>query len=151
MENFQSIDEVLNFAIQSEQEAIDFYSELANFASNSETKKIFLEFVEEEMQHKSKLLKIKHEGIYEVEEKKVMDLKISDYLIPVKANSDMSYEDALVVVMRKEKAAFKLYSKLAERAPNDSLRKIFTLLAQEEANHKLHFETEYDEQVLKNN
>ncbi len=151
MENFQSVDEVLDFAINSEQEAVDFYSELAQYATNPEIKKIFLEFVDEEMGHKSKLLKIKEEGIYQVEEKKVTDLKISDYMVPVKASPDMSYADALVLVMKKEKAAFKLYSKLAERAPNEELRKVFLMLAQEEANHKLHFESEYDEQVLKDN
>lgn len=151
MENFQSVNEVLDFAINSEQEAVDFYSELANYASNPEIKKIFLGFVEEEMSHKSKLLKIKEEGTYSVSEQEVTDLKIADYLVPVKATPDMSYQDALVVVMKKEKAAFKLYSKLAERAPNTELRNVFLMLAQEEANHKLHFESEYDEQVLKDN
>jgi rubrerythrin len=53
--------------------------------------------------------------------------------------------------MKKEKAAFKLYSHLAKVAPSDDLKNIFTLLAKEEANHKLHFEQEYDEFVLREN
>ena len=63
----------------------------------------------------------------------------------------MSYQDALIVAMKREKAAFKLYNSLAAMSPNEELSKIFKNLAFEEANHKLQFETEYDEQILKDN
>jgi rubrerythrin len=53
--------------------------------------------------------------------------------------------------MNKEKAAFKLYSDLAKIAPNNEIREIFLSLAQEEAKHKLRFEIEYDDYVLKEN
>lgn len=151
MDKFNSVVEILDFAINSEQEAIDFYTELANNASNTHVKSIFIDFVKEEMGHKSKLLKIKEEGVFEIEYKEIQDLKISDYLVSVKASPTMSYDEALVVVMKKEKAAFKLYSHLAKVAPSAELQSVFNLLAREEANHKLHFEQEYDDFVLKNN
>ena len=53
--------------------------------------------------------------------------------------------------MSQEKAAFKLYSTLADRAPNQDLKNLFLSLAQEEAKHKLRFEIEYDEYVLRDN
>jgi rubrerythrin len=53
--------------------------------------------------------------------------------------------------MKQEKQAFRLYTDLAERADNDELRQMFLALAHEEANHKLHFEIEYDERVLREN
>ena len=53
--------------------------------------------------------------------------------------------------MKKEKAAYKLYTKLAERAPNEDLKNIFLSLAAEESKHKLSFEIEYDEYVLREN
>ena len=63
----------------------------------------------------------------------------------------MTYQDALVLAMSKEKAAFKLYNSLAERAPGNELKSIFLMLAQEESKHKLRFEIEYDDFVLKEN
>ena len=151
MENFKNIDEILDFAIEQEQEAIDFYSELSKQAKNQEMKNIYLEFVQEEMGHKTKLIQVKEEKVFSEASSEVVDLKISDYLVPVKPTPDMSYQDALIVVMKKEKAAHKLYLSLAKMAPTEELKKIFKMLAIEEANHKLQFEEDYDEYILKDN
>ena len=151
MEEFKSINDVLEFAIQSEQEAVEFYSSLASNATNNEMKTVFEQFAKEEMGHKAKLLKIKDEGTFEVKTGHIVDLKIADYLVDVEATPNMSYEDALIVAMKKEKSAFRLYSNLAAQAPNDSMRDIFLSLAQEESKHKLRFEIEYDDFVLREN
>ena len=151
MEDFKSIDDILDFAIQSEQEAVEFYSDLASNAINKEMKDVFQQFAAEEMGHKAKLLKIKNEGTFEVRSEQIVDLKIADYLIDIEATPNMSYEDALIVAMKKEKSAFKLYTNLAAKAPNDSMRDIFLSLAQEESKHKLRFEIEYDDFVLREN
>jgi rubrerythrin len=151
MEDFKSIDDILDFAIQSEQEAVEFYSSLASNTLNSEMKKVFEQFAHEEMGHKAKLVKIKDEDTFEVKNNNVIDLKIADYLVDVQLSPNMSYEDALVVAMKKEKSAFRLYSDLAAKAPNDSMRDIFLSLAQEESKHKLRFEIEYDDFVLREN
>lgn len=151
MENFKSIDEILDFAINSEQEAVDFYSELANSTKDEAMKLVYMDFVAEEMSHKARLLKIKEEGVFTVSSTEIPDLKISDYLVPITARFDMNYAEALVVVMKKEKAAFKLYGHLASIAPTPELKQVFKMLAMEEAGHKLKFEQEYDEFVLKEN
>lgn len=152
MENFKSIDEVLEFAIEQEQEAVDFYSELATQAKSKDVKETFLEFVKEEMGHKSKLMKIKSEGnLSVISNESVQDLMISDYLAPVKPTPDMSYQNALIVVMKKEKAAYNLYKALAKMATSQEMKDLFNLLAMEEANHKLQFEKEYDDTILTNN
>lgn len=152
MKYFNSINETLDFAIEQEQIAVDFYSKLAKNAKSNDLKQIFLDFVKEEMGHKIKLQNIKKEGIFNNENpKEVLDLKISDYLVSVKSSSDMSYQDTLIIAMKREKAAYKLYNNLAAMAPNEELKSIFKNLAFEEANHKLQFETEYDEHILKDN
>jgi len=150
MENFKDINEILDFAIQSEQDAIDFYSYMQKNANSKDMKEIYSELIEEEMSHKKKLIDIKNQGSFMIENSKVNDLKISDYLVSVKAKSDLSYQEALVLVIQKEKAAFNLYKTLANRAPSE-LKEVFMMLANEEANHKLKFETYYDEYVLKEN
>ena len=54
-------------------------------------------------------------------------------------------------VAKKERAAFKLYSDMAEKVPDTNLKQVFAGLAKEEAKHKLFFETEYEEHVLMHN
>ena len=63
----------------------------------------------------------------------------------------MTYQEALILAMKREKAAYKLYMKLSEIAPNDNLKKVFKGLAIEEAKHKLKFEIEYDDVIYKEN
>ncbi len=151
MKEFNTIHDILDFAIEAEQEALDFYSALAKSASNPDMSKVFETFAGEEMKHKARLLKIKEEGSYSVVGETVPDMKIADYLVDIRPNPGMSYQDALVLAMKKEKAAFKMYSRLAERAPTTELRNIFQSLALEESKHKLRFELEYDEYVLRDN
>jgi len=151
MNEFKTINDILDFAIVSEQEAVDFYTKLSKKATNEAMKEVFLQFAKEEMGHKARLTKIKEKQLFEFKEEKVTDLKIADYLVESEAKPDMTYQDFLIVAMNKEKAAFKLYSDLAKIAPNNELRDIFLSLAQEEAKHKLRFEIEYDDYVLKEN
>lgn len=151
MKKFENVNDILDFAINEEQMAVDFYSELAENANTEDMKLVFIDFAEDEIQHKMRLLKIKEEGFYTLEKEQVEDLKISDYVVNVKPSTNMTYEEALILAMKKEKAAFKLYTALADRAPNADLKNLFLGLAQEESKHKLRFEIEYDEFVLREN
>lgn len=152
MENFNSTDEILDFAISAEQEAINFYSSLYNKTKDENMKLAFREFILEEKSHKDKLLKLKEDGsLSGIELKKVTDLKISDYMVEPKVYDDMDYQESLLVAMLREKAAFKLYTDLAEIADDADLKTMFKYLAQEEAKHKLKFEIEYDDNVMQEN
>jgi len=63
----------------------------------------------------------------------------------------LSFQDALILAMKAEKAAFRLYSELATATDNAELQTMLLGLAQEEAKHKLRFEIEYDDYALKEN
>jgi rubrerythrin len=146
-----SVDEILDYAIDQEQQAADFYASLAGRAEKAGMKEILMDFAEEEKRHKEVLLAVKN-GEHELTpEQEVLDLKISDYLVEVDATDDISYQDALIVAMKRERAAYELYSDMAEKVPESKLRELFTGLAREEAKHKLFFESEYDERVLMDN
>jgi len=146
-----SIDEILDYAIDQEQQAADFYANLAGRAEKAGMKEVLLEFAAEEQRHKERLLAVKT-GEHELTpEQKVLDLKISDYLVEVEATDDISYQDALIVAMKRERAAYELYSDMAEKITASNLREVFVGLAREEARHKLFFESEYDERVLVDN
>ncbi len=151
MEKFKTIDEVLDFAMKSEQEAVDFYNQLATQMQNQEMKETFLQFAKEEVAHKARLRKIKEERLFDLSDERVQDLQISDYVVNVKPTPDMKYDEALVLAMKKEKAAFKLYTNLAKRTENEEIKSVFNSLAIEESKHKLRFELEYDEFVMREN
>lgn len=151
MKPFTTIEDILIFAINAEQEAVDFYSRLSNQSQNTEMKQIFKQYAHEEMNHKARLLKVREEGAFEVSTEQVIDLKISEYTIDVIPGPDMSYRDALILAMKKEKAAFRLYLDLASLAESDELKAVFNSLALEEARHKLRFEIEYDQTILREN
>jgi rubrerythrin len=151
MKEFKNVNDILDFAIENEQSAVDFYTELAKNARSNDMKDTFNQFAKEEIGHKSRLTKIREEGVFNLPNEKVADLKISDYIVRTESTADMTYEQALVLAMKREKAAFKLYLKLSEVAPDSSFKNLFLGLAQEESRHKLRFELEYDEYVLKEN
>ena len=54
-----TVDEVLDYAIDQEQQAADFYASMAERAEKAGMKKIFLDFAEEEIRHKERLLAVK--------------------------------------------------------------------------------------------
>ena len=151
MKEFKSINDILEFAIDEEQKAVDFYTELADRAGTADMKKIFQDFAKEEISHKARLIRVKDEGLYSLEHDAVKDLRIADYIVSVKPTPEMTYQDALVLAMQKEKAAFKLYTALSEKAEDEDMRGLFMSLATEESKHKLRFEIEYDEHVLREN
>jgi len=81
----------------------------------------------------------------------VTDLKIADYTVDIEPSPNMDYQSAIILAMKKEKAAFRLYTNLASKMQDPELRNMFMSLAQEEAKHKLRFEIEYDDEVMKEN
>ncbi|MFC1888493.1 ferritin family protein [Thermodesulfobacteriota bacterium] len=151
MDVFGSVDEALDFAIGKEQEASDFYTDLAGKMEKPWMAELFRDFAKEEQGHKAKLTAIKGDKSLAPAAKKVADLKIGDYLIDVEPEPNMDYQDALIVAMKSEKAAFRLYTDLAASTEDTTLQGTFQSLAQEEAKHKLRLELEYDEFVLKEN
>ncbi len=151
MNQWKSVDEILDFAISNEEGAIQFYTDLAGTMDRPWMKEIFLNFAKEEAGHRKKLMDIKAGKRFAPSNKKITDLKIGDYLVDVESSEKMDYQQALVLAMKKEKKAFKLYTDLAANAGDEEIEQIFLSLAQEEAKHKLRFEIEYDEYIMTEN
>ena len=150
MKEFENVNDILDFAIDLEQNAVDFYENLAGRSENEAMANVFIQFANEEKGHKQRLQRIKENEAFEFKKEKVSDLHIADYMTRVDISSEMSYKDALILAMKREKSAYKLYSDLVKIAPSN-LQKVFQVLAQEEAKHKLRFEIEYDDYVLREN
>lgn len=151
MQEFKTVDDILDFAIAGEEAAYVFYLELAAKVTMPSMKSIFEGFAQEEKGHKEKLLRIKNGKLMVKKDEHVMDLKIGDYLADVEATPDMDYQQALIVAMKREKAAYKLYMDLSAKIDDPTIAAVFVSMANEEAKHKLRFELNYDEQILAGN
>jgi rubrerythrin len=149
MKQFSSVDEALDFAIEKEEEAAQFYTGLAGKMDNPAMKQAFEDFANEEKGHKAKLQEVKKGKLLLPAEAKVTDLKVGDYLVDVEPKDDMTYQEALILAMKSEKAAFRLYTNLAASTDDPTIQDLFLGLAQEEAKHKLRFEIEYDDNIMK--
>lgn len=145
-------DEIIQFAIGKEQEAVDLYGKMAKRTDSASGKILFNELADMERGHKSKLERLDKAYFSSQKIKAVQNLKISDYLIDVELKPESTYQDILLFASKREKAAFDLYADLARvYAAVPEIKKMFDVLAQEEAYHKLKIEREYDENIYKEN
>lgn len=151
MDKFKNIEEILDFAIDNEIRAAEFYEKLSGQAKSKSMRETFEKFSKEERGHEARLKKIKVERVFDVKKDDILDMKMSDYLVKSNTKGKMTYQDALILAMKREKAAYKLYKRLAKSAPTKELKIIFTKLAAEEANHKMNFEIEYDDYIYIDN
>ena len=151
MSELNTVEEILDYAIDMEQAAVDLYTKIAEQASSAMAKKVFLSFAGEERGHKAKLEAVKAGKEFVAAATPVQDLKIADYANDVVLSDNPTYGDILVFAMKQEKQAFRLYNDLAERMEDPDVKALFLTLAQEEAKHKLRFEVEYDEHELTEN
>lgn len=151
VERFESVEAVLDFAIANEIDANQFYRKLATKMDVPVMRQVFLDFAKEEAGHQAKLEAVQQGDLSfgAGAAAKVQSLGLADYLVASPPKADMTYAEALILAMKKEKAAYKLYMDLATVAEAKELTDLFLSLAAEEAKHKLRFEIEYDDVLLK--
>jgi rubrerythrin len=137
-------DEILEMAVAREVDANRFYLALAERVENPRIRKVFEELAAEELEHKAKIeLEIMKTGRVVNKDKTPAGFKDdrADYVPP---EIEMDYKDILLMGMQKEDASFRLYVDLAGMATDAHSKEIFLALAQEEAGHKLRFQTVLD-------
>ncbi|MBW1696150.1 MAG: ferritin family protein [Deltaproteobacteria bacterium] len=147
--NFKNLQEVIDFAIEKEIEAADFYEQVSQQESMSGAKDMLLEFAAEEKKHRRLLEELKNkgivEGISEYKFKWIPDIKRSNYITEMEYRPGMTYSELLLLAMKREEKALALYNQLLEQAEGESSKHLFKMLCQEEAKHKLALETKYDD------
>jgi rubrerythrin len=141
------MDDILDFAIEKEIEAENFYTKLSNNETFSAAKTVLKEFAGEEKKHQDLLKKFKknREVLDNYTFKWIPDIKRSDYLVDLTYEKGMPYTDTLRLAMKREEKALKLYNRLLEKIDDHDMKKIFKILCQEEAKHKNILETLYDD------
>ena len=144
MPKFRTVDDVLDFAIARELEAYRFYLDLARLATRDEVRSAIRRLATDELQHSIHLKAVKAGEVAFASDEQVGSLNIEETLTEAPPKPDMTYADLLVVAMKKEQAAFRLYTNLASIAAGNAVRDVLKKIAHEEAEHKLRLEIEYD-------
>ena len=146
---FENLEAIVDFAIEKEIEAAEFYSNISREEKFSGTRKMFKEFAEEERKHQKLLEDFKTKGVTESLDdyplKWITDIKRSDYIVELEYTPGMAYNDILMLAMKREEKALKLYNDFLDQADTEEGKKLFKVLCQEEAKHKLALETMYDD------
>ncbi|MGN7613882.1 ferritin-like domain-containing protein [Magnetococcales bacterium HHB-1] len=145
--------EILQFAMEQEEAEHQFYTQLAQRAENNDIKKLMLLHANQELEHKTQLLQIlaRHK-LPEKKRERVIedtDLKMSGYLsAKVPEVGNLSYQDALILAIRMERAGENLYYDLAKMTPDPETRELFKFLAVQERKHRVALEKEYDDNIF---
>jgi rubrerythrin len=147
--NFQSFEEIMDYAIDKEKEAAMFYEEASMQENYSGAKEVFESFSKEERKHQVMLENFSKENVEHYRIEKIPDLKRSDYLIDLDYKPGMPYADILRLAMKREEKSLRFYTDFGEKAANKDHKKLFQVLAQEESKHKLKLETMYDDYLAK--
>ncbi|MBW1788902.1 MAG: ferritin family protein [Deltaproteobacteria bacterium] len=142
---FDSFKSIMEYAIQKEIDAAEFYEEVSEKEKFSGAKETFKSFAAEERKHEELLRGFTAENMEHYKVEKVPDLKRSDYLVDLEYTPGMSYADILRLAMKREEKAHSFYSDFAAAAAEPAHKKLFEVLAQEEAKHKLKLETFLDD------
>jgi rubrerythrin len=150
---FDNLEAIVDFAIEKEKEAAQFYSGLAKEEIFSGSKDMFLDFAREEAKHQKLLHDFKSKGFTQAMKdyklKWIKDIKRSDYVVELEYRKGMAYNEILMLAMKREEKALKLYNDFLKQSDSPEAQKIFKMLCQEEAKHKLSLETMYDDYMAK--
>ena len=139
----------LDFAIAKEMEAEAFYKEWAQKAKDPAVQGLFAELAGIEHGHMEILSNITPSEMMSSADPDITDIHLSDLLVDIAASPKLTLQEAMIVAMKREEGAMKLYSRLAEL--NGEAQSLFEALAKEEGRHKAKLEVDYDDNILTEN
>jgi len=146
---FENLDAILDFAIEKEIEAAEFYTTISKEEAFTGAGQMFEEFAQEERKHQMMLEEFKTQGVtasvQDYNFKWITDIKRSNYVVDLVYSPGMGYNEILMLAMKREEKALKLYNDFLAQAGSDESKTLFKMLCQEEAKHKLALETMYDD------
>lgn len=147
--DFKNLTAIIDFAIAKEIEAAEFYRTVSEQESFTGKKEMFLEFAAEERKHQTLLEDLKagkiDDKLADYQYKWITDIKRSNYVTDLEYKPGMAYSDILLLASKREEKALALYNDMLANADSQEAKKVFKMLCQEEAKHKLALETMLDD------
>jgi len=143
----ETFEELIRKAIRKEADSAAFYR-MASERVQSGISKTFREMAEDEEKHRKLLEQLDWEKVEQYKLEDIPDLKISEFLEDVHYDENMTYQDSIRMAIKNEEKSHNMYLLSAKRVAGEpKIEKLFKMLAQEEAKHKLQLEQLYDDEV----
>ena len=147
----QELQNIIDFAIEKEKEAVSFYYDLASKVKLKALAEELRRIATMEEAHRQRLENMDVAEAVRGVPKGVPDLHITDYVVEKKPSPDMSWQDIVNIAMHREQAAINLYTDLEKLVIDPLSKQLFQHLAAEEQGHKFFFEKTWDDEVLTSN
>ncbi|MBC8217648.1 MAG: ferritin family protein [Planctomycetes bacterium] len=146
MGDMTTIREILEFAIEREGEAVEFYMAMADRVKNPAIQELFEDLVTEELEHKSRLeLEVMKEGIVARTVGVLPETSLDKTAVDLdQVRSQMDYQEALDVAIQKERRSLRLYARLSGLVVEAEFSETLLSLAEEEARHLTALEEQYE-------
>lgn len=134
----QKLDDLIEIAIQREQEAYDFYTDLRDRIDDQAARETLEWVAAEEKKHKAFLIEYR-DGNYSQETLRMSDVvyyKIAEHQQEPEIAKDMRREDVFLLASHRELKSFKFYTELAGLHADGDTRETLLRIANEELKHK---------------
>lgn len=134
--------EIINNAIQFEEDAAIFYKDAAELVEEEDLKEMFLKLEKDEWEHKKFLQDFLDSGAQDFEVDPGFDYGISEEMIdedldPDQALSvDLGFTEGIKLAIKKEQESMEMYEKLAAAATDAQTKDLFNELSRMEEMHK---------------
>jgi rubrerythrin len=143
----KTLNDLLDAAIQDEIGAQKFYLDACEITKNAKLREFLKSLAAEEKGHERILRGVKEMEIYDgslpVDEECIRKIELAHHIADEKPISEMTLEDAMIVAMKKENQASKIYGQMEESTPQEELKKLFSSLALDERRHFTSIEEHY--------
>ncbi|MHC4553070.1 MAG: ferritin family protein, partial [Planctomycetota bacterium] len=142
MFEFETVYDVLSFAISLEHISQEFYIELLDQVDDESVKSFLRDMAAEEAKHEVQLRELVESG----EELKLATVPVEEidaYIEALKVPDDLDYKKAVKIARDKENASRMLYTILAGLMSDKEIKDMLLYLADQEQKHKEFFEKEY--------
>ena len=148
--NFQTLQDVLTFAIRKEHDASELYLSLRKRVKDTGAKTLLSDLANQELGHKNMLEHALKKGdVNRIGGKKeVTDLHLSDYMVAEEISPESSPQDVMLYAIKMEQASYGLYQALLENYSGSDIEAVLSKLVKEELHHKETLEREYDEHFM---
>ncbi len=136
--------QIIKDAIQGEIEAHQFYQALADKVTDGHLREMFRAFAGEEFKHRRILEGFKEKPDMAIHFARVPDFHLSETMADAgKLSMEMKPADAIALAMKKEEAAMRHYTQLADACGDAAQQKVFRELAAMERGHKAKMENAF--------
>lgn len=132
--------EIIDFAIENEIEAYEFYKDAAEKIKNQQLKEVFKDLAKEELEHKKFLQDFLDKGVNEIKLDAGTDYKIAETIDKPVLSIDMDFSDAIALAIKNEEEAMDMYSNLAKACLDEEEKELFLDLVEMERMHKTRLE-----------